>query len=110
MNGPLEVIRRVEVLGGKLFVDEGGKLRVQAPEPLPQPLMEEISAEKAAIMVALGTPMNTVIHSVLGEIRPFLPQSLGRLSDDRLLALVNYSVIAAWHRAIEKAGEKAGRR
>ncbi len=106
----VELIRRVEVLGGRLFVDEDGKLRIQAQEPLPQPLVAEISADKPAIMVALGTPMNTIIHTVLGEIRPFLPESLRRLSDDRLLALVNFSIIAAWHRAIERAGEKAGRR
>ncbi len=64
----VEVIRRVEILGGRLFVDEDGKLRVQAQEPLPQQLVDDIAADKPAIMVALGTPMNTVIHSVLGEI------------------------------------------
>jgi hypothetical protein len=95
----LEVIRRVEALGGRLVLD-AGKLKLRAPEPLPEELTAAVSDEKAAIMVALGAPLDTVISEVLKDIRPYLTKSLKRLPDDRLLVLVNWSIMAAWEKAV----------
>lgn len=91
----LDVIRRVETLGGRVVLD-GEQLRLKASKPLPDDVVTAVSEEKAAIMVALGAPLDTVVSSVLAEIRPQLPDSLRRLPDDRLLVLVNWSIIAAW--------------
>ena len=97
----LEVIRRVELLGGRLML-EGDQLKLRAPEPLPEGVVADVSREKAAIMVALGAPLDTVVSMVLTEIRPNLPAALRQLPDDSLLALVNWSIIAAWETAIQK--------
>jgi hypothetical protein len=95
----LEVIRRVEAMGGRLVLDDG-KLKLRAPEPLPEELTAEVSQHKASIMVALGAPLDTVVSQILEDIRPHLPRSLRRLHDDGLLALVNWSIITAWGRSV----------
>lgn len=69
----VDVIRRVEVCGGKLILDEG-QLKVRAKVPLPKELRAAVSEEKAAIMVALGAPLDTVISEVLRDVRPHLPK------------------------------------
>ena len=101
----LEVIRRVESLGGRLFLDDEGRLKVTAAQPLPGHLLADLSAQKPAIMVALGAPLDTVISGILAEIRPYLPESLRRLPDQKLLVLANWSIIAAWDKAIQKLQE-----
>jgi hypothetical protein len=98
----LEVIRRVEALGGRLVLD-GGTLKLRAPEPLPEELTAAVSDEKAAIMVALGAPLDTVVSEILEDIRPHLPKSLRCLRDDRLLVLVNWSIMAAFEAAVREA-------
>ena len=95
----LDLIRRVEALGGRLVLDNG-QLKLRAPTPLPDELTAAVSEQKAAIMVALGAPLDTVINGVLRDIRPHLPKSLKQLPDDRLLVLVNWSIMAAWEKAI----------
>ena len=75
----LDVIRRVEMLGGHLVLD-GKALRLQADKELPGQVVADVSQEKAAIMVALGAPIDTVIGAVLEEIRPELPPALRRLT------------------------------
>jgi hypothetical protein len=52
-------------------------------------------------MVALGAPLDVVVCRVLQELRQDLPQSLQQLPDEKLLTLVNWSIIAAWERAIQ---------
>lgn len=100
----LEVIRRVEERGGILRV-EANELKVAAPTPLPADLMAEIAECKPAIMIALGGPIESAVASILREIRPYLSPALKKLPDDRLLALINGNVIAAWNTAMRKAGE-----
>lgn len=95
----LEVIRRVEAMGGRLVLDKG-KLKLRAAAPLPEELTAVVSQEKAAIMVALGAPLDMVVSEILEDIRPHLPPSLRRLRDDRLLVLVNWSIIAAWGKSV----------
>ena len=100
----LDLIRRVEALGGKLAL-EGDELRVRAAEPLPEGLVAELSSEKPSIMVALGAPLDAVAARVLTDLRPHLPETLRGLPDDRLLALVNWSIMAAWDRAVRELGK-----
>lgn len=96
-----DVIRQVEALGGRLVID-GEDLRVRASKPLPNDVVASLRAQKAAIMIALGAPVDTTVGAILTELRPHLPPGLRNLSDDRLLALVNWSIMAAWERAILK--------
>ena len=99
----LDVIRRVEMLGGRLVLD-GDRLRLQAAEELPDDVVTAVGEQKAAIMVALGAPIDTVVGAILDEIRPQLPEGLRKLPDDRLLVLVNWSIIAAWEKTVQKFG------
>lgn len=95
----LEVIRRVETLGGRLVLEPDG-LRLQASAPLPDDLVAAVGREKVAIMLALGAPLNTAITSVLAELRPHLSPALRRLPDERLLILIDWTIMAAFDRAI----------
>ena len=97
----LEVIREVEARGGKLVLD-GDQLKLKAPQPLPDEIMAAVSEQKATIMTTLGAPLDAVVAGILEELRPNLPASLRKLPDDRLLALVNWSIIAAWEKTIQK--------
>lgn len=97
----IDVIRRVEVLGGRLLLDNGDP-RVRVPAPLPDDLIRDVSEEKVAIMVALGAPLNTVVSEILTDVRPQLPDSLKKLPDDRLLVLINWSIIAAWDETMRR--------
>ena len=99
----LDIVRKVEMHGGHLELD-GGKLRVSAPTRLPDELMAELGSHKLAIMVALGEPLDTVVSTVLEEIRPHLTPSLQQLPDERLLALVNWNIITAWEKAARQVG------
>lgn len=100
----LALIRQVEALGGKLLLDDGC-LKLQAAGPLPDVVVAAVTEQKVAIMVALGAPLDTVVGQILAEVRPYLPKSLARLSDDQLLALVNWSIIGAWNTAVRKADQ-----
>lgn len=97
MSNTYEVIREVYNCGGKLML-EGDSLRVSAPEPLPENLRQALREQKPSIMVALGAPLDVVVAGILKEIRPHLPEALRELSDEKILALVNWSIIAAWER------------
>ena len=57
-------------------------------------------------MVALGVPLDLAVAGILKEIRPYLSPPLRKLPDDRLLALVNWNIIAAWNRAMREADER----
>ena len=104
-----EVIRQVEAHGGSLTV-EHDELRVRASAPLPDELMEALSAQKPQIMIALGTSIDVTVGSILTEIRPYLSPALRRLTDERLLTLVNWNIITAWDAAVRKASEGPPRR
>ena len=101
----LDVIRQVQTHGGQLVLADGS-LRVRAPEPLPDKVMAALAEHKASVMVALGAPLDVVAASVLRELRPHLPKSLQALPDDRLLVLVNWSIIAAFEKAIQQGMER----
>ena len=100
----LEIIRLVYAHGGKLTLD-GETLRVSAPAPLPDSLRQALREHKPSIMVALGVPLDVVVCKVLAELRRHLPQSLQQLSDEKLLALVNWSIIVAWEKARQPLDE-----
>ena len=97
----LEVIRRVEALGGRVLLDEG-RIRLRAPTPLPDDIVAAVSKEKASIMVALGAPLDTVVSGVIEEMRPHLPDALRHLPDSKLLVLVNWAIINSFETAIRK--------
>jgi hypothetical protein len=101
----LEVIRRVEVLGGHLVIEEG-HLKVRASAPLPDEILAAVRNEKASIMVALGEPLDTVLSGVLDDIRPHLPETLRNLADDRLLVLVNWTILNALNASVRKVASR----
>ncbi len=95
----IEIIERVREHEADLeLVDDHLEVRGRA-EPLPEDLEEAIATHKAELMVALGEPNNHTIACILADIRPHLSKTLQRLPDDKLLALVNWSVFAAWEKA-----------
>ena len=95
------IAQAVQELGGTLLV-ENGQVVIRSHAPLPDELQQEVRAHKAELLIALGVPMDQTVASILGDLRLFLPQSLQRLSDDRLLALVNWSIMAAWGRVLNE--------
>jgi len=99
MPNALDTIREVYALGGNLRL-EGDGLIMEAPRPLPEVVRKRVRQYKPAIMVAFGAPLDSVVAQVLEEIRPHLPRALQGLSDSKLLALVNWSIIVAWNKAM----------
>jgi hypothetical protein len=104
----LDVIRRVETLGGRLVLEPDG-LRLQAASPLPDDLVADVGREKVAIMLALGAPLSAAITSVLGELRPYLATPLRNLPDDRLIILINWSIMAAYEKAVQRFAVRTSR-
>ena len=54
------------------------------------------------MLVALGAPREVGVLEVLAEIRPYLPDALRSVPDSSLLALVNWSMLHAWNRALSE--------
>jgi len=99
----MEVIRKLQILGGELILEnDGHDLRVKAPCPLPQELWEALCENKLAIMATMAVPLDTAATVILTSIRDFLPPALRRLPDERLLILVNYSILAGWQETIRR--------
>ena len=100
----LDVIRAIVAHGGSVSLEDG-TLRLRAPSPLPEDLRAAAREHKSAMMIALGAPMDTVVSGILDDIRPYLPGALQSLPDEKLLALVDWSILAAWSRALESVNE-----
>ena len=97
----IELIRMVYANGGRLtFEDE--HLIVEASSPLPEDLLETLAAEKPAVMIALGAPLDVAVSEILEELRPNLPAVLRDLPDAKILALVNWSIMEAWFKTLQR--------
>ena len=98
----IEIVSRLREHGAELVLD-GGRLLVRGNgEPLSDELRWELSAHKTELMVALGAPLDRGVREILPELRPNLPLSLRGLSDNDLLALINWSIIVAWEKTIRQ--------
>ena len=98
-----EIIARVHEYDADLVLRDG-KLIVQGRGGrLPDRLQEDLRAHKAEVMVALGGSIDAGVREVLAELRPNLPLAMRTLSEDKLLILVNWSIIAAWEKTIRFA-------
>jgi hypothetical protein len=62
-------------------------------EPLPEFLERKLREHKAELLIALSVPLERTVAGVLEELRPYLPPALRRLPDDRLLVLVNWTIM-----------------
>ena len=109
MSSAFELLQRVRLLGGSISV-RGGDVEIEAPSPLPEDLVSQIKEQKPAVMVALGAPFDDAVASILSELRPNLPPGLRNLPDGKLLVMVNWTIMAAWQRTIEKLGHPHGQR
>jgi len=98
----IEIIDAVRRHGGSFVVNDG-KLLLRGNGPrLPEELLQAIREHTPSIMIALGVPMDRVVASTLRELRPNLPAALRALPDEKLHALVDWSIIAAWERTVQK--------
>jgi hypothetical protein len=75
---------------------------LRSEHPLPQELLSAVRDEKLEIMIALATPIDASIRATLGDLRPALPVALRNLPDDRLMCLVNWSILRAWEEAVQR--------
>jgi hypothetical protein len=98
----VEIIERVREHDADLVIRDH-RLIVRGVDGLPDDLRRQVAEHKAELLVALGVPLEPTITSVLADLRPHLPPALRKLTDDRLLVLVNWSVIAAFEAAVRKA-------
>lgn len=100
----MEIIQQVRAHDADLFIEDQRLMVRGAKAPLPADLQQALREHKAEVMVALGAPLDRTVASVLSEIRPHLPPPLRRLPDDRLITLVNWSIMAAFESAVRKVG------
>jgi len=96
----VEIIERVRAHDADLLIREDRLVVRGRGDKLPDDLQRELREHKGELMVALGEPINHTIAVILADIRPHLPKALQRLPDDKLLALVNWSIIAAFEKAV----------
>jgi len=100
----IEIIERVRDHQAELvLVDDRLVVRGRTGH-LPDELQAELREHKAELMIALGAPIDRTVAAILKELRPYLPPALRQLPDDKILVLVNWSIIAAWGTAMRKAG------
>jgi hypothetical protein len=97
----VEIIERVREHDAELVIRDH-RLIVRGANGLPDDLRREVAEHKAELLVALGVPLDRTIASILADIRTNLPPALRRLPDDRLLTLVNWSIIAAFESSVRK--------
>jgi len=102
----LEIVRAVQEHGATLAL-EGGRLLVKGSgERLPSDLRVELARHKTEVLVALGCPMDKALVNILEELRPNLSPALRALPDEKLLALVNWHIIAAWEKTISRLHQR----
>ncbi len=99
----IEIIEKVRAHDADLVVENDRLLVRGRASPLPEDLRRALHDHKAELLVALGVPLDRTVASVLAELRPHLPKSLRGLPDDRLLVLVNWSIISAFEAAVREA-------
>ena len=80
----LSIAQAVQKLGAILLV-EHGQVVIRSQGPLPEELQQEVRAHKAELLIALGVPLDQTVATILGDLRPYLPQSLQRLAERGLL-------------------------
>ena len=97
-----EIIERLRRYDADLVIREDRLVVRGRGDQLPDDLQRELRQHKAELMIALGVPMTRTVASVLAELRPYLPPALRRLPDDRLLTLINWSIMAAFESAVAK--------
>ena len=104
----ISIIESVRKNGGSIVLDDEGRLKVRgvgkSGETLPEELRKALSEHKAELMIALGCAIQPTLAQILEELRPQLPPSLQRLADDKLLALMEWSIIHTWEQSIQKLG------
>jgi hypothetical protein len=96
----IELIETVRSFNVELVLEEDKLVLRGSGERLPEELRDQLVEHKAELLIALGAPMDRTIAGILDEIRPHLPVALSRLPDSKLLALVNWSLIHAWGKAV----------
>ncbi len=99
----LEIIDRVRNCDAELALKDGTLVVQERGEPLPEEIRQLLREHKAEVMVALGAPMDRTVDAVLNDIRPHLPPSLRRLPNEKLLVLVNWTIMAAWQKVLRNA-------
>ena len=96
----VEILEQVRAHEADLAIVDDRLVLSGWAQPLPEELRDAITAHRAELMIALGAPIDRTVASILADIRPHLPKALKRLPDDHLLVLVNWSIIAAWEKAV----------
>jgi hypothetical protein len=96
----LEIIEQVRAHNAEVVVENDQLIVRGRGERLPQELRAALKRHKAELLVALGAPREVGVLEVLAEIRPYLPEPLRSVPDASLLALVNWSMLHAWGRAL----------
>lgn len=99
----IEIIEQLRAHDAELVVEDDRLLVRGRASPLPEDLRQALRDHKAELLVALGVPLDRTVAAVLAELRPYLPKSLRGLPDDRLLVLVNWSIMAAFEAAVREA-------
>jgi len=120
-NDAATLIKQATELGASLQVQEG-RLKWKAPSPLPADLVEAMRQHKQQIISLLQTkpgPSSATdsgaqvaidsIAEALTDLRPYLPRALRQLPDQQLLALVNWAILVAWSKMLEKPGDSQTR-
>ena len=96
----VEIIQRVRAAGAEIALEGDRLVVVGQTATLPEELKQAVRQHTPELMVALGAPMDRTVAAVLGHLRPHLGPALQKLSDDKLLALVNWHIMVAWQRVM----------
>lgn len=100
----IEIIDNVRAHNAELVVEQGQLLVRGHGDRLPADLQATLRKHKPVLLVALGAPHEVGVLEVLSEIRPYLPAALKDVPDASMLALVNWSILNAWNRAVSEFG------
>jgi hypothetical protein len=98
----VQLIERVREYNAEVTLQDNKLIVSGRGERLPEELRAALREHRAELMIALGASIERTVANVLGELRPNLPPTLRQLPDGDLLALVNWTIIAAWEKTIHK--------
>jgi TubC N-terminal docking domain len=106
-----ELLIKLRRLGLAVSLEDADKVAIAPKTLLTSDLRQEIVEHKSEVLTLLHREeeVKRILSETLESLRPYLSPSLAALEDEKLLALVNWSIMVALRRLVDKLESKGKR-